>query len=41
VLQNLDSLRELASATGGRAVLNTNTPADRVAPVFEERSRTT
>ena len=36
VMQDLDSLRELASATGGRAVLNTNGPADRVAPIFEE-----
>jgi len=36
VVQNLDSLRELASATGGRAVLNNNAPADRVEPLFEE-----
>jgi hypothetical protein len=36
VVQNLDSLRELAGATGGRAVLNNNAPADRVAPLFEE-----
>ena len=36
VQYNPDSLRELASATGGRAVLNSNAPTDRVAPLFEE-----
>ena len=36
VVHNPDSLRELASATGGRAVLNTNAHTDRVAPLFEE-----
>jgi VWFA-related protein len=36
VIQDLDSLRELASATGGRAVLNTNGPTDRIGPLFGE-----
>ena len=36
VMQDLDSLRELASATGGHAVLNTNGPTDRIGPLFEE-----
>lgn len=36
VQYNPDSLRELASATGGRAVLNANEPTRNIAPLFEE-----
>lgn len=36
VLRNPDSLRELAFATGGRAVLNTNEPRERVPELFKE-----